>query len=105
MGIGIFKNCQGNYPQAFTSDPNHKKFEIVRRSTINGHLMLMVVYRNCTNYEGKKILVFHKDRLPSLDGSPLDPHFQEQGPSPVARFRPDINGWYYATKFCQEILR
>jgi hypothetical protein len=54
----------------------------------NGYTVLKVSYPNCTNYEGKKILVFVGDvTVKIMNSTTLDPHF-ETGSDLVARFVP-----------------
>jgi hypothetical protein len=68
--------------------------------------VVLVRYLDCTNFEGKKILVF-KDAnqlLKELNtGLPntlrLDPHFSKSLDSPFARFKPTTEGWAFALKF------
>tara|TARA_Y100000034_G_scaffold136607_1_gene214106 strand:- start:1063 stop:1305 length:243 start_codon:yes stop_codon:yes gene_type:complete len=64
-----------------------------------------VKYHDCTNYEGHKILVYHREVFErcSANGK-LDPHFAETGGvSPIARFAPTKEGWKMAMLFVQQI--
>jgi len=59
---------------------------------VNGFLIAEVQYPNCTNFEGKKILVFKGmtiRELATLDE--LDPHFYEDSKL-IARFVPTCEG-------------
>lgn len=66
-------------------------------------LLLEIQYPDCTNYEGRKILVFEDTALIELtrQGS-IDPHFSNNPrfKSPMARFEPTAKGWNNAIKFC-----
>ncbi len=60
----------------------------------NGWVVALVFYPGCTNYEGRKILVFDDgDRYDFLVRHKiLDPHFDDRCYSPVARFEPTARG-------------
>ncbi len=71
-------------------------------------LIVKVIYPDCTNYEGQKILVFADTTIPQLYAATvLDPHFTNQAPAgalvPVARFEPTARGWKLA-RICAEAL-
>lgn len=89
-----------------TPNPDPKKFTIIKHEEVGEYLILEVKYDGCTNYEGKKILVYQGVKIIDLwkQGS-LDPHFSnnKQYHSPIARFRPDKEGWTNALRFtrCQ----
>ena len=71
------------------------------------YLVLMIQYPDCTNYEGKKILVYHNVTKTSLLTQRLiDPHFSDKPGyySPIARFLPNDEGWSMAIKMCRIIL-
>ena len=86
-------------------DPNNFRIEVIR--PCGEFVALCVVYPDCTNYEGRKILVF-KDSHEKFHGvhvGTLDPHFCDQGhSSPVARFEPTDRGWQMAIRF-MEMMR
>lgn len=58
----------------------------------NAHV-LRVKYPDCTNFEGVKIMVYRGAYSPRVD---LDPHFTDDPHAPIARFRPDEEGWRLA---------
>ena len=87
------------------NNPDPKNFNIERLSGVGKFWIAEVNYPNCTNYEGRKILLFDK----MFEGKPLtrrkilylktlDPHFSENKKylSPIARFEPTIRGWRMA---------
>ena len=82
-------------------NPNPLNYQIVNSIEEGGFLIILIQYPDCTNYEGRKILVYKgvdKARL-VLQGS-IDPHFSENKTkhSPIARFVPTIEGWEMAIK-------
>lgn len=68
---------------------------IRKRVRVGDYFVLKVWYRDATNMNGNKILVY-KDSY----GPDLDPHFREEG-GPVARFFPSQDGWENAIRFAQ----
>lgn len=88
-------------------NPDPKNFEIQDTVMINGFLIVLVNYPDCTNFEGNKILVYKNTTLTSLvkQGS-LDPHFSSNSKfhSPVARFEPTLEGWYMAECLCNNFI-
>lgn len=86
-------------------DPNNWK--IVKAEEHGKFLILMMQYPDCTNYEGKKILVFENVSLINLVNQKLiDPHFfpaNTQYKSPIARFEPTDRGWAMAVKFARSM--
>jgi hypothetical protein len=55
-----------------------------------------VRYPDCTNYDGRKILVYaDTDAVELRSRTTLDPHFAPHG-GPLARFEPTRRGWCMA---------
>lgn len=78
--------------------PNPLEFKINEAVEENGYLVADITYPNCSNFEGRKIILFDnvsKEWLYSL--SELDPHFEENGYI-VARFEPTKRGIQLAIK-------
>lgn len=105
MGLGLFKRCYTNYSSTVVApDPNPSRYRVIGWSKYQDSCdnikatALEVEYTGCTNFEGRKILVYLGDFTPSGD---LDPHFTDKGVSPVARFKPDREGKTLAVKFCK----
>jgi len=94
--IKIKKSTGGN--------PDPKNWKIIRSEEIGTHLIVMMQYPDCTNYEGKKILLYENTTLIGLLGQKLiDPHFFPNSndfkyKSPIARFEPTDRGWEMARK-------
>ena len=80
------------------------KVKIIRHLESNGFLVLEVVYEECKNYEGRKILVYKGPTLVDMfNQKEIEPHFLESKDSklyhPIARFVPTEEGWEYAKRF------
>jgi hypothetical protein len=104
MGIGIFRTCKTNSKQP-APNPDPSRWKLLHGSRFPNATILMVQYLDCTNYEGKKILVFDTNtffRNRTLEGiqkEPLDPHFNEKDSSLIARFNPSM--WEIAYEFAK----
>lgn len=83
-------------PKKQLSNPDPKNYKIQRSLAYGHHFIIEVIYPDCTNYEGRKILVYKNTSLEDLisQGS-IDPHFSdnENFKSPFARFEPTEAGW------------
>jgi hypothetical protein len=90
-------------------NPDPGNWKIVKAKEYDKYLILMMQYPDCTNYEGKKILVFEKITLVDLvNQKQIDPHFfpgNTSVKSPVARFEPTDRGWNMAEAFCQMMVQ
>lgn len=74
-------------------NPNPGSWTLLKKEEFDNAYVLLVHYHGCTNYEGKKLMVFRgKYKHREL----LDPHFAESDDAPIARFRPDKEGWKFA---------
>lgn len=103
MGVGPFKNCSTNYtPNAPAPNPNPERWEILQLWQGAHAHVLRVRYLDCTNFEGIKIMVFRGQF--NAFRRHLDPHFSEIPNSPIARFRPDENGWHLAKQFTMLLM-
>lgn len=91
--MGLFKKT--SWSKSYISDsrnPDPNKFKVIREAKVNNFFISEVYYPNCTNYEGRKILVTKKS---VIDKKYLDPHFTKDSDL-IARFVPDEYGWKYA---------
>lgn len=83
------------------NNPNPNKFKINKVATITPTLLVVEIeYAGCTNFEGKKICVFNgftEEVLRSLKS--IDPHFDTNPLTPIARFKPNEEGWINACNF------
>lgn len=107
MGINLFsKNCDFSISafQEENAAPEPDIFKIIKLEQIENHVVALINYPNCTNYEGNKICVFaymSEKRLKKL--KEIDPHFSEDMNSPFARFKPTQYGWEMALKIAEFI--
>ncbi len=81
-------------------NPNPLRWKLVKLEQYSNAYVMEVKYLDCTNFEGNKIMVYagqykHQENL--------DPHFGEDSDSPLARFKPDKNGWKNAIKFAESL--
>lgn len=89
------------YERRDPRDPNPFMFNIIRVQDVSGTVWVSEIeYPNCTNYEGRKILVtsFNPNSRFSLD-----PHFMEGG-GLIARFMPTEYGWQLALQMANFIV-
>lgn len=110
MGCGPFKvsscSCINSSVETIeNTGMDFRKYKILRLQVIGLFVIVEAQYDDCTNYEGRKILVY-KDLLPAdiVCCESLDPHFCPNCMvSPIARFEPTDRGWYWATVFAEQI--
>lgn len=80
-------------------DPDPSRFKIDSYIELGNYLLLTVIYPNCINYEGKKLLLYSGVSIEDIkQRRELDPHFTDKELSPVARFKPDQEGLKLALK-------
>lgn len=115
MGLNLFRNsvcgCNWNlyrkepvveYIPSCSPNPDPTNFNILDVKIVNRFAIVLVEYPNCTNFEGKKVLVFEDVSESEIrDMKSIDPHFCDLGhKSVVARFEPTEQGIRYANLFC-----
>ncbi|MOA20407.1 hypothetical protein D3C78_1408490 [compost metagenome] len=107
MGLGLFGSSYSEfdgYVPILNIEPKADFFRINQTYEINGNLVAIITYPNCTNFEGKKILVFRNMSDIDLRSNRLiDPHFSNKGLSPFARFVPSKEGLNAAKELCKFI--
>lgn len=107
MGISLFNSSSNSVADksqpAALPNPNPKNYVAEYVYTVRDFLVVGVRYPDCTNYEGRKILVYKGVTWGMLEkqGS-LDPHFcnNPEYISPIARFVPTNEGLGMAIVFC-----
>lgn len=85
-------------------DPN--RYSIKRVHKEGDYLIIKINYPDCTTFEGNKILVYKGCTIVNLvEQGQIDPHFSENKEflSPIARFRPDDEGWMMAETFVKSL--
>lgn len=94
--------------ESLSSNPDPKVFQVRGHEVIGNYLIVVVRYPNCTNFGGKKILVYENlhDIYMLLDQGELDPHFGEgDNFYPVARFQPTTIGLLMAREMCEHLSK
>lgn len=82
-----------------SGNPNPSRFLIDRISQYSNLTIALVRYDGCTNYEGKKIIVWRGLTATQVnDLAVIDPHFTEDNKI-IARFVPTEEGWMMAKRF------
>lgn len=86
-------------PVQLPDDPDPNNWTVVRTHQVGSNLVAELKYPNCTNYEGRKILLYKDcDVMKLAKQTHLDPHFLPGQLSPIARFEPTPEGWELAIK-------
>jgi len=109
QNIKEIKGRLHNLEEVNKKQPRANNYSIIKTFEINNHCVLEIQYKNCTNYEGRKILVFRNIDLIELlkrNNNLIDPHFSDNinYVSPVARFEPTPEGLDMALQFARNIL-
>lgn len=103
MGLGPNWSADSYLNNLASVNPDPKKFNILRAIQIGTYLLVEVVYEGCTNFEGKKIMLYKNTTLSALEEQGknvgIDPHFCDKAEyiSPSARFIPTEEGWQDAS--------
>lgn len=97
MGTMGFSSGVADYstkPNTSNPNPNPYNFRILDIVEINGNCIVNILYPNCTNYGGRKLLLYRNTKeidIRKVDC--LNPHFLEsKGLYPFARFEPTTEG-------------
>lgn len=101
MGLSLFKSCGAN-DLAEAPNPDPLQWELLEVQHFENAYVLKVRYKNCNNFEGVKVLVY-KGTFIYEPRKLLDPHFDNTKGSPIARFRPDTQGWIWAINFAKSL--
>jgi hypothetical protein len=99
MGLSFFGKCHTN-SNAAAPNPDPSRYKVLSCEYFDNATLLIVEYLDCTNFEGKKAIVYKGKFSPT---GALDPHFSEMGNSPIARFKPDFEGVRLARLFCKSL--
>jgi len=108
MGIKLFSSdsypVEDIVPFIQPGNPDPSKFKIIDTLTVGTMMVVEVQYSGCTNYEGRKILVYDgMTKIELHEQKYIDPHFSDNKKykSPVARFEPTQKGWKMAESFAK----
>lgn len=75
-------------------EPNPYNFRITKVIQSDKYCLAEVVYSDCSNYEGRKILLVEMTEQKLRSMKILDPHFlKEKANGLLARFEPTDRGW------------
>lgn len=100
MGLSPFGRSSGSSWVSNPLNPNPSNFRILDLDLVGKYIIATVYYPNCTNYEGRKVIVFKNMSTSDIRNlRSLDPHFLENG-NIVARFAPTSEGYALARKMC-----
>ena len=106
--VGMFSKWNDNERPnlsngTFQSLPNPRpdNYSVIKHKMINGYLVIEILYHDCINYEGRKIMVYECSYSELMKQKFIDPHFCDNKKyiSPIARFEPTSRGWNHAEKF------
>lgn len=90
---------------AVAPNPDPSNYKILSAIENPNGLVVEIQYIGCTNYEGRKILVFEKGvtLIDLVNQKLIDPHFfqNKSFKSPIARFEPTVRGMNLAKKITQ----
>ncbi len=107
MGISPSRKSNSSFEKITTNlpNPNPANYSVLRCEIIGEYLVLELKYHDCTNYEGRKIMVFNCTFTELLNQRLIDPHFCDNKNyfSPIARFEPTEQGWNNACKFIKTL--
>lgn len=87
-------------------NPNPRNYHINKLYEYTNGYVMDISYPNCTNYEGRKILVYRgyiEDHSADFMRYGIDPHFCEVPYAPIARFIPTEKGLEMAKKVAKEL--
>lgn len=115
MGMKLMSSCGSCAPVAprmpvpnrlgALPNPDPRKFKVRSVQVFKRAAVLTVDYSGCTNYEGRKVLVFkvksEAEAKRIAASAELDPHFCEHDERMVARFRPSVAGMQLAREFAE----
>ena len=102
MGLGMGSTCSTNYgTPAPAPNPDPKRWKLLALDTFPNAYVMLVQYLDCTNFEGKKIMLYEGKYAEMVH---RDPHFALGTSGPVARFRPDDTGWRRARALAMLLL-
>jgi len=106
MGLSPFKRCSTNYSSsAFPApNPDPKRWCLLICEQFDHGYVLKVRYLDCTNFEGIKIMVYRGNFRGERTVKHLDPHFTPGDDSPIARFKPDAEGFKMARDLARGLL-
>jgi len=99
--MGMFKkSCWTNSTINTAPNPSPKHWSLEKLFLFSNAYIIVANYKDCTNFEGDKIMVFKGKYKPRAE---LDPHFSYDEDSPIARFKPTKEGLKLAIQLANEL--
>jgi hypothetical protein len=97
VGMSLMPNCSST-GCGVAPNPNPGQWRFIRGLQYGKNCVVLVRYVGCTNFEGRKVLVFKNRTVGEIKATRyLDLPFSDSDLSPIARLRPpDDEGWIYA---------
>lgn len=89
-----------------TGNPRPDRFNILQSCQVGDYSIIRLVYPDCNNYEGEKLLVFKCKLQDILDQGLIDPHFSDNTKyiHPIARFKPVENCFWTAIEYVDFLI-
>lgn len=96
--------------------PDAKHYEVVGVVEVSSHLVMKVLFPNCSHcsFEGSKVIVWlNTTPLQALMWKQIDPHFRDKkaatnplhAPGPDARFPASPDGWIDAVEYAKSKVK
>jgi hypothetical protein len=110
MGLSFISHFSDSKPltKAFVSpsrslppNPNPFRYRVKKRKVVNGNLILLVHYPDCTTFSGMKLLLL---RGANYTKGNLDPHILGNNHPVIARFEPNEVGWGLAEACAEKLV-
>jgi hypothetical protein len=102
MGMKLFSDS--STPSKALPNPDPFKYEVKALHEVNGNLIALIHYPDCTTFNGLKLMVYKGlKKNEFIERSKIlgcDPHFLENKLSPFARFVPTEDGFKEALLLC-----
>jgi hypothetical protein len=101
---GIIMGLQKKHSGKDSGNPNPSNWQLIKEHQEGVCLIAEVIYPDCLNFEGHKILVYithlmSVDQIADHNNGCIEPHFSEDASmiTPIARFEPTPKGRRLAT--------
>lgn len=84
-------------------NPRPDNYEVIRHKQMGNYLLIEIKYNDCTNYEGRKIMIYRCGYDKLIKQKLIDPHFSENQnyASPIIRLEPTERGWQDGINFIE----
>lgn len=99
--MGTFRKTCSTAPTQSAPNPDPSRWMLINKWEFAHAYVLHVEYCDCTNFEGRKVMVFAGEYHEAMLLMRLDPHFSEDDRSPIACFKPTPDGLRLAAAFAE----